>query len=85
MEEMGSEEKARVAKQREDLGEEGLKKKEEELDEATSDNEVSGHDAILEFWEINMHLFCVGPCWISLVRDIMEFLIIPHMHINLTF
>ena len=42
MAEMGAEEKARIAKQREALGEEGLKKCAERLQKATVENEVSG-------------------------------------------
>ena len=40
MEEMGESEKQRVKKQAEALGEEGLKKKAEELEKATEQNEV---------------------------------------------
>ena len=43
MEKTGEEEKARVAKQRETLGEGGLKKCGERLEQATKDNEVSAH------------------------------------------
>ena len=40
MEEMGDTEKARVKKQAEALGEDGLKKKAAELEKATEENEV---------------------------------------------
>lgn len=40
MKEMGQSEKDRIQKQRESLGEEGLKKKAEILEEATDENEV---------------------------------------------
>ena len=41
MKSMADEEKARIQKQREELGEDGLKDKEEELENASEENEVS--------------------------------------------
>ena len=40
MKSMGDDEKARVAKQRDALGKKGLKKKDNELEDATEKNEV---------------------------------------------
>jgi len=87
MEEMGADEKSRLASQAEELGEDGLSGKQEELDQAVEANEVSllhcsfcGSAALGDIYTLIVYITC-GLHKSGSHNDIVTVMLVALLHV----